>query len=35
MAGFKVVSVACLKDGDIDLADFARKQTNTRAISPR
>src|SRR2546430_17439876 len=25
MAGFKVVSVACLKDGDIDLADLRAK----------
>src|SRR5260370_12739870 len=25
MAGFKVVSVACLKDGDIDLADLCAK----------
>jgi len=25
MAGFRVVSVACLKDGDIDLADLRRK----------
>jgi glycine dehydrogenase len=27
MAGFKVVSVACLKDGDIDLADLRSKAT--------
>jgi len=25
MAGFRVVSVACLKDGDIDLADLRAK----------
>src|SRR6202008_2613397 len=25
MAGFRVVSVACLKDGDIDLADLRRQ----------
>jgi glycine dehydrogenase len=28
MAGFKVVSVACLKDGDIDLADLRAKVDN-------
>jgi len=29
MAGFKVVSVACLKDGDIDLADLRARQMNS------
>src|SRR5262249_61575238 len=28
MAGFKVVSVACLKDGDIDLANLRAKAAN-------
>ena len=31
MAGFKVVSVACLKDGDIDLADLRAKAEAARA----
>ncbi len=35
MAGFKVVSVACLKDGDIDLADLRAKADEPRARSRR
>src|SRR5207237_82086 len=34
MAGFKVVSVACLKDGDIDLADLrAKADQHTRDLA--
>src|SRR3989449_1728189 len=34
MAGFKVVSVACLKDGDIDLADLrAKADEHTRDLA--
>src|SRR6478752_444778 len=34
MAGFKVVSVACLKDGDIDLADLrAKAQEHARDLA--
>ena len=36
MAGFKVVSVSCLKDGDIDLADLRatveRAQTSSEPV---
>ena len=35
MAGFKVVSVACLKDGDIDLADLRAKADEHARDSPR
>jgi len=34
MAGFRVVSVACLKDGDIDLADLrAKAETHARDLA--
>ena len=32
MAGFKVVSVACLKDGDIDLADLRAKADRSESL---
>jgi Glycine cleavage system protein P (pyridoxal-binding), C-terminal domain len=35
MAGFKVVSVACLKDGDIDLADLRAKADEHARDLPR
>ena len=34
MAGFRVVAVRCLEDGDIDLADLRARPTSTAKISP-